>query len=120
MEIIGVPWLGATSTGDGKHPVKRFIQKYTTLNKWLCSSQKKGNLQYFVIFMDTVGKRIYLCMGVTSKTRPKNQDFFLFFYLPFLPSLFTQIVGLVIKKAKNQQLECLYSMILGKIHAYIP
>jgi hypothetical protein len=105
-------------TEDGKHPVKLCTLKFIIPSKWSCNFQRKENLQFSVTFTATVERRIFLCMVVMCRIKLKNPDFSLFFYHQSHRSSYTMIVGSETKRVKNQQLECLYSTILDKTHAY--
>lgn len=68
--------------------------------------------------MATVAKKTFLCTVVTCQLKLKTQDCFHSCFLPYLLFLFTKIVDLAIKKAKNLLQGCLFFMTYDKIHSY--
>ena len=118
MVITDVHWLVVIWIADGKLQANYFILRSITQNRWLYNFPRSATFQCFVTFMATVGKRTFLCMDVMFRANQKILDCFLLFYLQFVPFSFILTADSEIKKTKNQQLECLYLMISGRILQY--
>jgi len=80
MATTDAVWQAATSTEDGKLPIKRCIRRYTTQNVWLSRSTKNVALFFFVIFTDIRASKTFLCMGATTRRIRASAAFFLSSY----------------------------------------
>jgi len=76
MGIIDVHLQDVILTEDGRDRAKFFIQQFLPQKLCVINFQRNENFKFFVIFMDIVEEKIYLCMVVMSLMIPNKQDYF--------------------------------------------